>query len=493
MDVWLRKNKLAPEINDIISRWRYSLFYLLYCRQDEAAFQVLMALIEKIGGDALPWVAAPERSKTIYLNLLNEISDHLADYASLDRHTLALLNEKWCVFFEAHKAKCHKIKERIEAAEQLHAHERFCYAKAQAEINQRFVNRIIPLSVQRFIESYFFPAYSQFLSIQSVPGESTDTVYAQLLNDMFQVFCRKGEAGFKKAGVILDELEAELSAVSVTVPAVTWEAMEADILALLQKNTTEGGLFSILKKADDMADFSQGSGKAFPSGNEWFEYSLPDSTVRIQVAARFEELGQVLWCNYLGMKIWQCNFAEYHHALKQKTLKRLEAESTLAKVLSVTLGGLKKVAASQSEARAKAAEKAQAEAENLLKQQEKADAEAKQRADDIAQRTRQIKLKQDEKKRLEKERKAIEVLSSLHLGAWIAVDNNGEKLRYKLAVKFSATKRYVFVDKLGIRKIEFIEPQLIEMMVAGEIEVLSDGAEFEASLERVVSRIRMSK
>jgi hypothetical protein len=50
----------------------------------------------------------------------------------------------------------------------------------------------------------------------------------------------------------------------------------------------------------------------------------------------------------------------------------------------------------------------------------------------------------------------------------------------------------VFVDKHGLQKIEFLEEELIEAVSRQEVECLSFGAEFEDSLERVVSRIRIS-
>jgi len=113
--------------------------------------------------------------------------------------------------------------------------------------------------------------------------------------------------------------------------------------------------------------------------------------------------------------------------------------------------------------------------------------------EDIARRTREIRLKKEEKQRLEKEAEIVALLSELKLGAWVCRVEGDSRDRFKLAVKFSASKKYLFVDKMGIRKIEFSEPELVQSIIAGRIEILSDGAEFEASLERVVSRIRMSK
>ena len=95
--------------------------------------------------------------------------------------------------------------------------------------------------------------------------------------------------------------------------------------------------------------------------------------------------------------------------------------------------------------------------------------------------------------RLEKENTVALVIRDFRLGAWISIKEAGEPQRYKLVVKLAAMGKYIFVDRLGIKKREFMEVDLVQAILAKDIEILSDGAEFEDSLERVVSRIRMSK
>jgi hypothetical protein len=84
------------------------------------------------------------------------------------------------------------------------------------------------------------------------------------------------------------------------------------------------------------------------------------------------------------------------------------------------------------------------------------------------------------------------------LGAWVSITNRDDGVdykaqRFKLVVKFAASKKFIFVDKLGVKKIEYTEAALVKGLMEKDIEILTDGLEFEESLERVVSRLRSSK
>ena len=241
-----------------------------------------------------------------------------------------------------------------------------------------------------------------------------------------------------------------------------------------------------------LEDLTSDAGQALTDCNTWY---VTEDGIRQHATAVFEATHQVLFTNYLGMKITVLTRNELAHAEQTRTIKPLKCESSFSDVCASAVSGLSKIAETQKKARVAAAEKAKQEAERLLEERRVADEEAKNRADEIARRTKEIKLKQAEKKRLEQEQLLRDTLSKLQLGAWIAVvnDESGKKDRYKLAVKFSARRKFLFVDKLGIRKLEFDEDSLIQSIIAGKVEILSDGAEFEDSLERVVSRIRMAK
>ncbi|SDW63284.1 DUF1631 family protein [Marinobacter mobilis] len=66
-------------------------------------------------------------------------------------------------------------------------------------------------------------------------------------------------------------------------------------------------------------------------------------------------------------------------------------------------------------------------------------------------------------------------------------------LRLKLAVRIPATQKLIFVDRLGLNRTEYTEKSLIGDLVQGHVRILSEAAEFDDTLSRVVGRIRVGK
>ncbi len=167
---------------------------------------------------------------------------------------------------------------------------------------------------------------------------------------------------------------------------------------------------------------------------------------------------------------------------------------SLQQVLDATIRGFEKILETQQVARQAASEKAIKEAALLQREHENAEKEARLQAEKqakmIADRSTRLKAQREKAYAEELNANACATVSKLRLDAWIFVKSKQDK--FKLAVKLASAKKFVFVDKHGLQKIEFLEEELIEAVSRQEVECLSFGAEFEDSLERVVSRIRIS-
>jgi len=84
----------------------------------------------------------------------------------------------------------------------------------------------------------------------------------------------------------------------------------------------------------------------------------------------------------------------------------------------------------------------------------------------------------------------------IKLGGWIVLENPEnpkEPQRLKLAVRINASRKLVFVDRLGLNRKEYAENALIEEVLTGKVRVLGASAEFDDTLSRVVGRIRVGK
>ena len=91
---------------------------------------------------------------------------------------------------------------------------------------------------------------------------------------------------------------------------------------------------------------------------------------------------------------------------------------------------------------------------------------------------------------------ATKQVEGIALGGWIVLTQetrDDDPVRLKLAVKISASRKYVFVDRLGLNRREFLQDELVNGIVGGRIRVLGSSAEFDDTLSRVVGRIRVGR
>jgi len=154
-------------------------------------------------------------------------------------------------------------------------------------------------------------------------------------------------------------------------------------------------------------------------------------------------------------------------------------------------------AAEAAKARAEALRKENETAERLRQEQEaarQADLE-RQHQEVESQRLADEKAEQD---RLynEKTLQAQKQVDEINLGGWIVVNAeqlDTENTRLKLAVRTNASRKLIFVDRLGLNRREFLEHELVLSIVEERVRVLGGAAEFDDTLSRVVGRIRVGR
>ena len=205
----------------------------------------------------------------------------------------------------------------------------------------------------------------------------------------------------------------------------------------------------------------------------------------------------------LGLQTW----SEFQTALDNKQIRPLPKLTPFGAVLAETVELLARVCEKQRRQREQAAEAARLRAEELRREKEAADerrrAEEAEREAEL-ERQRQAAEEQRiadenaEQERLRKERTLLaeKQVDGIKLGGWIVVEpdeSSEEPVRLKLAVRINASRKLVFVDRLGLNRREFLEEALVEGIVEGRIRVLGTSAEFDDTLSRVVGRIRVGR
>ncbi|TVP88962.1 MAG: DUF1631 domain-containing protein [Pseudomonadaceae bacterium] len=83
-------------------------------------------------------------------------------------------------------------------------------------------------------------------------------------------------------------------------------------------------------------------------------------------------------------------------------------------------------------------------------------------------------------------------VASLHVGSWFGLTKaEGEsEQRCKLAAHISFSRKYIFVNRAGVKVTEFTESKLIKHYEQGLIRVLDDNQLFDRALESVIGNLR---
>lgn len=539
-DVWLRKNEFKDELNSILTHWRF-LFYKLTLfsyafnldqqnqKQAEASLGDFISLLESITNFARHWEPLPKRSQSILLDQLKAVETTFDAHDEFDEGVAASCLDKWNDFLSKQNAKVDKITERLIVSEKKKNKSDFSVWLAFHYLNVLFKKRGLPDVLQRFLQEFWV-----FIVAKEIEKTLPDDISCReaiivgsynekldvMCKNIVRVFCHRGESGFQLADQIIEDLQAmaQEAGFSENVHGIegyshqssffsmeeAWNALSDTLVAILQGKETETiHTFKLLVVSEHQQKI-YGDTEQFKTGalrfsdlnikvGDWFVLNDQEGQKLLNLIADFSQSHQLLFSNYLGMKSAQFSYAEFDEAFKNNVIKRPVRGFAFSSVFDQAIKGLSKIAENQKQARMIAAEKAKEEAERLLEDRRKADEITAQRVEEIAQRTKQLKDKREDKQRLEKETNIINIIRAFKLGAWIAIQTDGEAQRFKLVVKLAATGKYVFVDRLGVKKREFMEADLMQAIKTQQVEVLSDGAEFEDSLQRVVSRLRMSK
>ncbi|WP_404362416.1 DUF1631 family protein [Marinobacter sp.] len=248
----------------------------------------------------------------------------------------------------------------------------------------------------------------------------------------------------------------------------------------------------------------------------WFVEGEGNKEQRRYLLDLLEHSGEVLWTNGFGVKLGLSSWLGVVESIEQGQLKLLPDLNRFASVLADTVEALARVLLAQRRQRQKAAAEAKAKADALRADKEAAD--LRRREEEAAALAEQKRLKaeadarrmEDEaaaRERLEKARfaEALVQVDGIKAGGWIAIERREDQpttqsdgtsagaQRLKLAIRINASRKLVFVDRLGLNRTEFIVEDLATLVAAGGARVLNQAAEFDDTLSRVVGRIRVGK
>lgn len=250
---------------------------------------------------------------------------------------------------------------------------------------------------------------------------------------------------------------------------------------------------------------------------DWFSFTTEaGKDIRCQLIAHLSDSAQLLFVNRHGQKALLKDVADLAACWSLKLLKPLPCEQAFTLCLKAFLCDHKEAYLSQARAyieqknlameAARALELQRQEEERQkqieLEKQQRAIEEARKQAQALALKRQQeeqaakLKRQQEAQAKAEaeaqnKERMMRLLVDSINIGAWVEVPNkNGERVKAKLAVKMNSTKKFIFVDGVGVKVAEYVRDELIELFVADKASLLEQSGEFEDRLAKVVRGLR---
>jgi len=508
-DVFYRKANISEVLKTQLSGWRFGLARVLIKFPEllEIEESPIFSLVDEICASQIGWTPDPKRVSQIVIGRLFEISQIINSLDSASPKPIVELKDKWLFEQEKQQTRLITIFDRLIKTEQGAATSRYASQFSRFTLNALTQNKLLPQPICQFLLSQ----WQNVLRCTLLRPEKDQWEQVEALTRRFVLIfsekpTQKRDSLFGMAEGLIDDMAEVANELGIDIANDYWEVIQKQLIMVLQGSAIEGIPLCIENVTTNFnADMTLSNDELDKVLNQWFFIKPLDKSSgevnRLKFSQYFSDSREILWMNHAGMKSMIMPFELFKQRTSTGDIKPIPPCYQLSQVFKETLKGLSKVAKAQNEAREKARVKAQAEAEQLKAAKEKAFEEVRLKKLEAAKLLKEERLKQAEKTRLIREQAALKIISELTLGAWISIVSHEEVVngegdgneKFKLVVRINATDKFIFVDKMGLKKIEIKTPELIKRMVKGEIKVLNDGVVFDDTLTRVIGAIRVGK
>lgn len=516
MDVFLTNSGLHEELVQRVARLRFYLAWQLDEKGGNAFSTDFLAALNGLQ-HWRGWSPGVGRSA----RLLNEQLDELlqAVTAAFTQHQSQPADtffQRWGLLTERHEAQTAALRQRLLVTEQGAARQRFADQTARAIVGRALQGRRLPAAFNEFIVNDWLALLTQ--ALRDGDQDSDNFRHGRKLLEwlIWLGDPALSDGHHDRVYQVGEQMTDRLLQVWQKIMDLTLSANTLYGLQLAMMERMREGLACELQATDD-------SVKALNADPGWLALQTPAEEEIVAACERWYVTGEgaseqrryffallphtseILWTNGAGVKLGFQSFGSFRRQSEQHTLRSLQAGESFEQVLQNTLNLLAKAAAHQQRERAAAAAAAKARAETLrLQQQQLEQQRLQQLAAHKAQAERLQQEAQEERvarARASQElawqarlRQAEKQVFDLNPGHWIviadpAVGKSGID-RMKLAMRLSARQKLVFVDRLGLNRLEFQEQEMVQHIAAEQIRVVENGVDFDDTLSDVVGRIR---
>lgn len=518
MDVFLRTSGLHPVLVQRVARLRFLLAWRMAEAGDESFEDSIHEWLDSLV-DWRGWSDSGGRAARTLLDQLDAMGRAVsASFADANIEPFEAFAAEWHQEARLRRQRSEKLHQRLLETEQGAARQRRAEQTARALVGRALKGRQLPEAIHTFIVTTWMPLLRQVAWNAGTAGD--DWRHAGKLLEWL-VWAGDPALSDRERDRLYQVGEQLGDKINDVWQRITGKPLPEKTLAPVQ-----GELVARLRGEPPVLVTAISPERPFPYDSQWLTEAEvdPDRLAGMEghwfvegegrdeqrrfFLALLGDSGEVLWTNGFGVKLGVMPWSEVIEGLDQGRYRLLPELNRFGSVLAETVGALARVLSSQRQQREKAAAAARARSEELRRQKEEAEQrrreeeaarqaeEERQRAEAEAQRRQDEALAQ-QRQEAARRTEAEALVDGIKLGGWIALEGGDQDeaspKRLKLAVRINASRKLVFVDRLGLNRTEFLVPVLVERVLAGEVRVLSQSAEFDDTLTRVVGRIRVGK
>ncbi|MFT7128889.1 MAG: hypothetical protein ACI89U_001000 [Gammaproteobacteria bacterium] len=532
---YVRNSKLHPSINLQLQRLKPAIAIALLNERLPWRDDKLAATFRLIYRYSMGWEPEQGRSAEKFLVKLNAAIDPKNEM----EHVFILLNE----FFEKDQKRIQKLESRLRDVEIGTLHAKHAQQLSAKTLNQHMAGKKLPLPIIEFLQGPWRESmrllivnkgkeseeWSHIIRLTETliwsfqPVDDQDSERKQhIINSISEISeqLREATIGLHHSGNIDEELAL----------------IEQEHLKILKSETLVYQNFELIDNTDPLISSTASISKTLLdkvsslSEGQWFIHHTDNGDQKIKLCVKISQVKQLLFTNFLGMKVSYTSFEDFAYLLSSKTVSRIDIRDPLTatgeKILSVLFerhksnvkqslhdqAFEKKIIIKQQRAREEARKKALLEAVALKKAHFRAQEIAKATAQftttpkkielpEVSKQTRTGFIENNSERPLHQhnpeqnqEKKPLFEISDLNVGGKVVFqETDGETTRCKLAAIIQTSQHYIFVDRSGVKKYMLTKDELTAMLRLKSATILEPGSNFEGALERVVNNLRERK
>jgi len=522
MDRFLNISGLHPTLVQRAARLRFFLAWRLDVMKAAAFEGGLQVFLDSLS-DWRGWSDNGGRSARVLLDSFDKLVAVINEcFESLEYAPFTDWVARWEEEGKTRLERTRKLHDRLTETENGAARQRAAEQQARALVGQSLERRHLPPELREFIINIWQPLIREALLQEDEKAQRHTRRCLEWLvwvGDP-QLAGQNHERLYQVGEVFEDQLLAVMETVTGKKPDSIAVSPLKNVLVSRLRGEDVPVLPAALSPSEGEWDPAWLELKAPPQSEAdavcgtWFVEGEGSQELRRFCLTILPETHELLWTNGYGVRIGLQHWSVFEQQRSQGILRPLPSLTYFGEVVERSVQSLRQALDEQRRRRAEASAAAEARAEKLAADRKAAEEERQRRiaeqqraaeieAKRLAEENRRIEAEsaaQAEADRLEREQalrlEAQQQLNTVQLGSWIVVqrdDEAGGNLRLKLAVRINASRKLVFVDRHGLNRKEFIEDELIELIVKGTVRVLGQSAEFDDTLSRVVGRIRVGR